>query len=329
MKRAGGGVCLLMLAVAGLLLAAPAGAESLDRELLGVVRNGKVDDVRRLLDEGAKVRFCRINGTVELPETTALREAVTAGQVEIMRLLLERAADDRVLADAAGFLPLDDNMKHTGIESMFVETLLKQGKFEVLAKVARSIHGEAPLKRILESGDMNDPEVLVGALNKYSWDMVALAASRLKEFEVPPCTDNSYGQSLPLNLVSRVRSRSHEENKAVDLWLDFEARGLGRAKWREHATKAAKYALDSGLVHLAEAMDPALGKAEHGSGPGTSGWVRQVRTTMGRGNLSDRAAGDFGPAAEIRILEQIRVKGSEILCGDLEQPCGAGKRWSV
>jgi hypothetical protein len=188
MKRVGDGIRLLMFAVGGLWLAAPASAESLDRELLAAARIGNVDDVRRLLDDGAQVGFCRINGTVEFPKTTALREAVTGGQVEIMRLLMERTPDDRVLTDAAGFLPQDDELKHTGIEAMFVETLLKQGKFGILAKVARSIHGEAPLRRILESGDVNDPKVLVNALNRYSWDMVELAASRLKEFEAPPGT---------------------------------------------------------------------------------------------------------------------------------------------
>ncbi len=238
-------------------------AESLDRALLSAVQIGDAAGVEKWITEGADANFRRIGTTVDIPETTALREAVRGNHAEIMQILLKQHLDDRILSDAMRFFPYDDGDTDDAMGRIFVETLLAQGRHEILAANARHLRSESALRRVLEHGPVNDVQIMLNVVQHGSWETVMLAAAGLSGPEPQlqgPEDDrgitSTAGSMLPIALVHRVAGRLHEEKRAVELLRALSDRGVDFEVWGNDARDAATRAKQLGLVMLAEALSP-------------------------------------------------------------------------
>jgi hypothetical protein len=239
-------------------------AESLDRQFLAAVEGGEITNVKQLIVEGANPNFRRIFTTVEYPETTAFQEAGNGRHAEIVGLLLKQGLNDRILDTGITSLCRPGVDPDPGIETLFVEELLRQGRFDYLAKRARYINSNAALRLVLQHGPVNDPVVLSNAVERFHpWKTVKLAADRLSDIQIlakPQMVDrmiSGYAPSLlPAVLVGRIRRNLHEEDRAVELLRDLGRRGFDVSSWGEEGTKAANFAKKDGLVALAGALDP-------------------------------------------------------------------------
>jgi hypothetical protein len=245
-------------------------AESLDREFLAAVERGETANVKQLIVEGANPNFRRIFTTVEYPETTAFQKAVDGRHAEIIRLLLKQGLNDRILDTGITALYRPGEDPDPGIETLFVEELLRQGRFDYLAKRARYLHSNAALRLVLQHGPVDDPVVLSNAVERFHpWETVMLAADRLSDMQIlaEPQKDDrmisGYAPPLlPAVLVGRIRRNLHEEDRAVEFLRDLGRRGFDVSSWGEEGSKAASLAKNNGLVALARALDPdADGKA--------------------------------------------------------------------
>jgi Leucine-rich repeat (LRR) protein/ankyrin repeat protein len=245
-------------------------AESRDRQFLAAAERGETANVKQLIGEGANPNFRRIFTTVEYPETTAFQKAVNGRHAEIVRLLLKQGLNDRILDTGITSLYRPGEDPDPGIETLFVEELLRQRRFDYLAKRARYINSNAALRLVLQHGLVNDPVVLSNAVERFHpWETVKLAADRLSDIQVlakPQMVDrmiSGYAPPLlPAVLVGRIRRNLHEEDRAVELLRDLGRRGFDVSSWGDEGSKAANFAKNNGLVALAGALAPgADGKA--------------------------------------------------------------------
>jgi ankyrin repeat protein len=114
MKQYQDGLRILTLAVAGLLLAAPGAAgRRADKKLLEAAGQGKVEEVRALLDRGARVDARDKDGA------TPLWHAARSGTADTVRVLLEAGADIEA-AQKAGYTPLMSAASRGNLETLGV-----------------------------------------------------------------------------------------------------------------------------------------------------------------------------------------------------------------
>jgi hypothetical protein len=237
-------------------------AESINRALITASRNGDVEKMKKLLDEGADPASRRIYETANLPETTALREAIRSGNPEALRLLLRAKPSESTLVDAMPYLPGGDQQPDPAISMLFVTELLDQELGQLLRKNARYIRSEKALRKILDSGPILDPLVVWYATQYHSWETVSLLVDRLPDVKVLitiPEQDERLGltdiERLPIYFLDRAKNRLHEEPAIAEMISNLTKRGLPANAWGEYGKAAAKLAVETGLWEIAASFN--------------------------------------------------------------------------
>ena len=122
----------------------------LNSELLGAIRNGDLEMVKRLLEQGAD-----INKATNSAGDTPLYVASEMGHVDVVTILLERGADINKATNSAGYTPLYV-ASEAGYEEV-VKILLEKG-----ADINKAdIDGQTPLMIAVSYGDLEVVEVLL------------------------------------------------------------------------------------------------------------------------------------------------------------------------
>ncbi len=142
-------ICLLGLGAA-LFVAGACDEQPADSPLIQAVRAGSLDKIKLLLDAGADVNLPGPTG--DDWDATPLQHAILARQPGAVRLLLDRGADPNRVAGPKSPAPL--LLAAGDTDPTFVNLLLAHGADPTI----ESESGVTPLSRAVSAGTLNGPD---------------------------------------------------------------------------------------------------------------------------------------------------------------------------